>query len=159
MPTECSQLLATAFSLEELKSAPKCKDGTDRLHFNPKHPCAIYTRNTLQNFNWVLIHAFCLCQEYFCRYKREHFQIDFILWCGNNANKINFPKSGLENVPLAMPDKYKTEKEDYKCYQNYINGEKEYSRWPSVELIPFWFKDRSEKYVDKNFVNGSYIKR
>lgn len=160
MPTETAQILATCFSIQQLEKAPLRKDGMFRSHFNPNHPSCKYPRQSIGNFQWILNHGLQLCYEYKYRYKIDHFQLDFLKWCQSNIEISNIQKiDTLFDVPLAMPDKYKIFSEDYKCYRAYINGEKEYSRWPSIEKIPSWFKDRSEKYVDKNFVNGSYIKR
>lgn len=159
MPTETAQLIATCFSLKDLESAPKNKDGSNRKHFNPKHPSALYTRYSKDTFGWVLNHGIALCTEYSKRYKKQHFQEDFFKWVVQNQNKIAFVNTDFPSLFLAMPDEYKVSNHDYLCYQAYINGAKDYCFWPSVSDIPNWYKEKSEKYVDKNFINGQYIKR
>lgn len=161
MPTETSQLIATAFSLEQLSSTdcPKNKDGTNRKHFNPKHGSAIYTRNSFGNFLWVLYHGLALCEEYQVRYKKRHFNHDFLIWAQKNSGLIQFDKTEEEPIYLAMPDKYKTYPQDWMCYRAYINGEKTYSKWPSIDKIPSWFHSHTPEFVDKTFQNGQYTKR
>ena len=162
MPTESAQLLATAFPLSVLSQpdVPKNKDGTNRKHFNPKHGSARYTKNTRKNFEWVLNHGFALSREYHVRYKQEHFQLNFFNWVADNYTKyIYFENIDEEPVYLAMPDKYKVYPQDFMCYRSYIIHEKAYSRWPSVDKIPAWFPVKSSDFVDKNFVDGNYIKR
>lgn len=161
MPTETAQILASKFSLERLAESdcPRNKDGSTRRHFNPKHPSVKWAHQTKENFLWTLEHGKSLCSEYKKRYKVKHFQVEFFEWIGRNINQLSFQESGLKPLSLAMPEQYKVYSADYLCYQAYINGEKSFSRWPSIESIPDWWIDKSEKWVDKNFKNGEYIKR
>lgn len=161
MPTESSQLIATAFTLEQLASpdCPRNKDGSVRRHFNPKHGSAIYTRNSVGNFLWVLNHGLALCEEYQRRYNKRHFNHDFLIWAHRNSGSISFSNINEEPLYLAMPDKYKSYPQDWMCYRAYINGEKTYCKWPSIDKIPIWFHTRSNDYVDKTFINGIYAKR
>lgn len=161
MPTELAQILSSKFSLERLAEpdCPRNKNGSPRRHFNPKHPSVKWAHQTRENFIWALDHGVALCDEYFQRYKIRHFQVEFFEWVRQNLDNISFQEEGLTPIALAMPDQYKVHSKDYLCYQSYINGEKSFSRWPSVEMIPDWWFDKSEKWVDKNFKNGLYTKR
>ncbi len=84
MPTESAQLLSTAFSLARLAKSdcPRTKTGKFRTHFNPNHPCGIWTRKTYGNFNWLILHSYALLEEKYARYPNggRHFVHDFIDW-------------------------------------------------------------------------------
>ncbi len=46
------------------------------------HPCTIWARETEQNYEWLLNHAYAMCQEYTRRYGKVHKSIYAIEWCG-----------------------------------------------------------------------------
>jgi hypothetical protein len=91
MPTESGQLLATAFPLSRLaaEDCPRTKTGNPRSHFNPNHPCGVWTRKTYGNFNWLILHSYALLEEKYIRYPHggRHFAHDFIDWVDNNKRE------------------------------------------------------------------------
>ena len=98
MVLESTQMLCSAFD-------PIHKPPYKKAYYN--HPCTIWTRTSKANYNWLLIHAIALSNEYTRRYERSHKCKDVIKWCFYNINKIDFPKVGMTPFALAMPDKYK----------------------------------------------------
>lgn len=69
MILESAQLLWNVASLAGLESAYK------PTHVN--HPCAIWVRQTRQNYDWLLQHFHSLCIEYRQRYKKQHACVKF----------------------------------------------------------------------------------
>ena len=81
MALETAQLLCTAF--------PGGTAPYKLTHFN--HPCAIWCRESLKNYNWLIDHGIALCDEYQHRYGKTHKSKEVILWCKRNRKKVKFP--------------------------------------------------------------------
>ena len=163
MPTETAQLLTCVFSKEQLISrVPYKSDGTPYRHFNPKHPCSIWIKESYGNFIWALKHGVELCGLYQKLYKREHGTTMLLTWLAIHQGELLnlFKKTEMTPFAQAMPEKYKNE-DPHLAYRNYMVAEKShYAKWATVEQIPDWWPDKSpEKFVDKSFVNGIYTKR
>ena len=62
MVLETAQLLCAPF---EPGVAPY-----KRSHFN--HPSSIWTRSSLSNYHWLIVHGMALCDEYEYRYSKIH---------------------------------------------------------------------------------------
>ena len=102
------------------------------------HPCTIWARETIQNYEWLLSHAYAMCQEYTRRYGKVHKSIYAIEWCGKNYHKLCLPHTGLTPFAQAMPDEYKNNCA-ITAYQNYYNGEKSsFAKWRNGN-VPDWF--------------------
>ena len=99
MILESSQMLCSAYE-------PKYNPPYKRAFYN--HPCTIWARTSKANYNWLLIHAIALSNEYTYRYHKVHASKKVISWCFYNIDKIDFPKTGMTPFALAMPDQYKT---------------------------------------------------
>lgn len=128
------------------------------------HPSSIWARQSKENFEWLLLHAMALAEEYQYRYKRQHDSLKGIDWIANNYHKLSFDKKGLlpfarcfgefkTQLDLTIPDPVLAYREFYRL------DKVGFARWPDQESIPDWWFDKSEKWVDKNFKNGQYIKR
>lgn len=158
MPTESTQLLAFAFPEGETS----IKNNRKIPHY--RHPSAIWARQSLENFEWLLTHGMAQCEEYSRRYKRRHKAEDFIDWAAKNYKYVTFAETGL--TPFARcfgpfkSDLDTNEPDTIKAYCKYIYmDKKDFARWPSKKEIPEWWPEISDKYVDKSFINGVYSKR
>lgn len=129
MILESAQLLSTAH--HELDSPLK------ELCYRPthkNHPCAIWARTTLGNYNWLYEHFQALSDEYTRRYGkvhktwRERGEVLFV-----HPNKI--PYIPATQHPLCMPDQYKIyddvgDADVVGSYRNYYLNEKAYfAKW------------------------------
>jgi len=137
---ESSQMLANAFSLKDLKSAPKTIKGTFRKHSFLHHPCSKWVLESRKNFEWLLYLELELLEEYRFRFEKRHFIGDFILWITFNLDKIDLPNKKLTPFAQAMPEKYKN-KNPILAYHNYYLEEKlnKNNKWTS-RSIPKWIK-------------------
>lgn len=105
MIIEGCQMLANCYSLEKLKEAPLTANGTPRKYSYLHHPCSKWTKQSIENFNWLLEHTEELSNERNYRFDKTHFCNDFISWCKNN--KPDLPNAGLTEFAQAMPEEYK----------------------------------------------------
>lgn len=130
-------------------NAPKTKSGS--IGYRPthiNHPCAIWTRESLDNYLYLCQLGLDLCEEYTYRYKKTHTCEQHLIWLKNNPPPI--PKNGLTKMRLAMPDKYKTEEDDpVTCYRNfYIGDKKKFAKWLCRD-IPYWFDNSNQQLTLK----------
>lgn len=101
------------------------------------HPCSIWARQSMANYNWLLNLGLALCKEYSYRYGKTHKCEAVISWC--RSNTPNIPQNTLTEFPQAMPEQYKSESA-VTAYRNYYLGEKvSFCRWTKRD-IPEWFK-------------------
>ena len=129
MILESAQMLCAPF---EQGTAPY-----KRTHYN--HPCTKWIRESQANYEWLVSHAYALCDEYFYRYDKNHKSIHVIAWCANNSNKLSLDQElGLTPFAQAMPDEYKND-DAVQAYRDYYNGEKAYfAKW-KLTTTPAWF--------------------
>lgn len=158
MPLESGGLLLYAFP----NGGTPFDNNHERAHY--KHPASIFTRNSKDNFEWVLEHFKVQLDEYKIRYKREHDSAKYLGWIESNYHTINFPNTGM--TPFARcfgPFKNLLDREEpdtVKAYRRfYILDKINFARWPSIDKIPDFWVEKSARFVDKNFKNGIYTKR
>ena len=105
-----------------------------RAYYN--HPCTVWTRESKDNYSWLINHAYALCEEYTRRYSRQHKSEEVIRWC--DKNQLDLPETGLTPHTTCMPDKYKVDC-PVQSYRNYYNGEKaSFAKWKNSPT-PDWF--------------------
>jgi len=77
-----------------------------KTHAN--HPCAIWTRQSLANYEWLADLGWFLCKEYQYRYgeHKQHKTEWHIVWLREHA-PVGAPSIGITQIPLAMPVEYK----------------------------------------------------
>lgn len=102
------------------------------------HPCAIWVRQSEENYIWLhqlLTH--CLF-EYYDRYNREHKTSNILLDLFPSPE--NIPKGPLTEFPQAMPEECKVPDNAIKAYRNYYNMHKHtFAKWKNGN-IPYWYE-------------------
>lgn len=156
MPLETAGMLVFAFD-ENTTPIPNLRSNR---HY--KHPASIWARTSRENYEWLLLHGLFLSDEYKKCYKREHDSYKHIVWCSENINKIKFDSNKL--TPFArcfstFKQVLEPIKNPIEAYREFYKLDKPFARWPEVSKIPDWWPEKSEKWVDKNFVGGQYTKR
>ena len=106
------------------------------------HPCAIWCRESLSNYLWLVCHGLALCDEYSYRYGRVHKSRAVIEWCGINLPSI--VDTGLTRFRLCMPDEYKVTNV-VESYRAYYRGEKKYLLTYTKREPPEWLDDIAAK--------------
>lgn len=136
MPLEAAQLLCTthwvdtvlgfiprALDKHEREELRKAKTGNRLFPYLPameNHPCAIWARSSLDNYEWLFCYAAALGAEYTYRYGKIHKSTQVIL---ELPEPIKLERVGLTPFAQAMPDQYKHEN-PVTAYRNYYDGEK-----------------------------------
>jgi len=88
--------------------------GYKKTHLN--HPCAIWTRESLGNYQWLCQLGEALCAEYTFRYGKVHKTQSHLTWL--TANPPDLPKLGITEIRQAMPEEFKRPNpvEAYRAY-------------------------------------------
>jgi len=89
------------------------------------HPMTKWVTESKANFQWLALHAKALCEEYTSRYNKRHACEDLVDSIMHGSME-GYPDIGFTDVPLCMPDEFKTvefrnpvprEIEDMESYQ------------------------------------------
>lgn len=106
------------------------------------HPCTIWTRDSLENFNWLLDCTDELCKEFSKRWNHKHSIEKILEWM--RLNPIKLPSLGLRPFAQAMPICFKNEdsviayRQYYAFKPSYMKMEWRYTQkpdWLSEDLI------------------------
>lgn len=128
MVTEYAQLLSSAVRMSGIDAGYKL------THAN--HPCAIWVRESLDNWLWLKELATELNYEYMYRYDRaeNHKAFDVI----QSLPLPNIPSIGITEFKLAMPDDVRVT-DPIQSYRNYYNVHKQHiAKWTNRDM-PDWF--------------------
>ena len=151
MQIESAILLQHCFNDQILLTAPPTKKGPPRKagkgYFN--HPCAVWVRESKQNFEWLVEHTLEMFNERDRRWPQstQHFTKTFIEWCKDNINRTVYCKqtkltpfavainkdsvcrtqvAGFSNTPITEQ------------YQWYIKLDKPFATWSNCSK-PGWY--------------------
>ena len=118
MILETAQLLYTAHWILDPDNLPA--NAYRKTH--PNHPCAIWVRESVENYRWLSDLGLCLCREYTFRYGKSHKTKEHINWLSDNFP----PLPSVDRTPfrMAMPDEYKNA-DPVLAYHAYYLGAKE----------------------------------
>jgi len=134
MVLETAQLLCGAF--------PQGVAPYRRTHYT--HPCAIWTRQSIGNFRWLVEHGLALADEFEFRFKKSHKSRGVILWCAENEALAELPDRERTPFALAMPDEFKRV-DPVEAYRAYYRGAKaEIARWAKGRAQPSWWAPVAE---------------
>jgi hypothetical protein len=102
------------------------------------HPCTKWVRESARNYEWLLLHAYALCDEYTRRYDKVHKTQKVIEWC--DLNRPELPDTGMTQQPTCMPDYCKTDSvvESYRNY--YIKEKSKFAKWKDGN-VPEWYTE------------------
>ena len=111
-----------------------------KAHFN--HPSTIWTRQSIQHYNWLVEHGLEICKEFTLRYGKHHKTQDVLEWL--QANKPNLPDNEFVAPPLCMPDQYKKDNA-IDAYRNFYVKDKLAVKkldWKKIpEKKPLWVSE------------------
>ena len=131
MPIESVQLLSSALPPEV---AP-CK----YTHVN--HPCAVWVRQSLTNYKWLLVHAAAQFEEYTRRYGREHATEEKLYRCFDL--KPDIPDLGLTPFARAIKEPWKEQTagmDIVEAYRTFYVGDKaRFAKWQPRATTPAWW--------------------
>jgi hypothetical protein len=103
------------------------------------HPCAVWTRESTENYAWLYRLGVALCTQYSARYGREH------AYTARYRRELRVLPTSVPRVPATappqcMPDAYKGP-DAVQAYRRYYVAEKlRFARWAHNEE-PAWLDD------------------
>lgn len=109
-----------------------------RSYYN--HPCTIWVRLSIENYEWLLLHADGISKEYSFRFGKYHKCNKVLNWCVDNYKLLNLPSIGLTKFAMAMPDIYKNTNDPINAYRSYYKGTKgRFAKWTKGRSSPVWW--------------------
>lgn len=135
MILESTQLLYTA---QHLSNGPlEICPYTPYKIAHKNHPSAIWTRSSIDNYNWLCHLALAYCDEYKHRYgyDKVHSCEKHLVWLYNNPPPLSYER--FYEPPQCMPDRYKSD-DCIQAYRNYYIGEKLGFAVYTNREIPYW---------------------
>lgn len=106
-------------------------------HIN--HPSAVWVRQSIENYNWLVDHFFALCAEYTYRYGKVHkcYAMGFYL----QSPPMNLQKVDWTPMPSCMADEYKVNDNPIDNYKNYYKiAKSSLHSWKKREA-PEWINE------------------
>ena len=100
------------------------------------HPCTIWVRESLDNYEWLYCLSLALNDEYGYRYGKSHKSVDEVIL---KLPEIDLPRKGLTPFAQAMPDEYKNE-DAVVAYREYYNNDKKHILAYKHREVPSWVK-------------------
>ena len=166
MPLEAAQILSTALWVDQhLGFIPRALEKSERDYINVikkdiqhlpqearpispylpmmyNHPCTIWARSSLDNYEWTHCYANALGEEYTYRYGKIHKSVEVI-------NRLPLPQQmkrlGFTTFGLAMPDELKDYENPIQSYRDYYHLDKAtFSSWKYREKPPWWNEDYAD---------------
>ena len=136
MILEHAQLMCTAHHMQP-NTTMQYDIPYKQTHTN--HPCAVWVRQSLDNYRWLYSMSDYLNDEYKRRFNHDvnHKSFDVI----NNLPEPALNDVGITDRPRAMPDKYKIGNDivaSYRAY--YINDKYELLKYKNTEK-PSWLSE------------------
>jgi len=149
MILETAQLLSTAHRLldgeeyiEKVKNRNikrwKLPYPSDQMYLatHVNHPSAVWTRESIENYNWLFKHFTHLLEEYTYRYGKQHKCEKLVALL--QQPPLNIPVTGMTPIKCAMKEEFKVSNDPIKNYRNYYrHGKTHLFKWTKRE-VPRW---------------------
>lgn len=151
MILETAQLLSTAHrvldgvesidtSSGRKKKVYTLNDDRDTTFYNAthiNHPSAVWTRQSVENYNWLVDHLFALSDEYTFRYGRKHVTIEK-MGVPIASPPLNLKEWDWTPMPSCMDKQYIISDDPIVNYRNYYKyGKASMHNWKKREA-PEW---------------------
>ena len=106
------------------------------------HPCTIWARATLDNYEWLFGYALSLNEEYRYRYGKSHKSVHEVIL--NLPEPVSLPRDGLTDFAQAMPDELKGE-DAIVAYRKFYHKDKAtFASWKYRDKPPWWSEEEAE---------------
>lgn len=118
---------------------PLTQSGRPLLGGYRHHPCTQWCGNSRSNFQWAILHAIALAEEYRDRYGKEHSCSSGIEHMADMSTMI--PEGSMTPFAQAMPDKYRNTSAvvAYRNYYFYDKRENIQCQWNKSRQSPDWW--------------------
>lgn len=135
MCLESAQMLCSAY--KNYVGVPYISPPYKITHYN--HPCSVWTRESAENFDWLVSHGLAIADEFERTYGNMHKSRKVIQWAWTRKSQITFPTVGLTPFAQAMPEHYK-HPDAVIAYRTYYLEEKaSIAQWNHGRSKPNWW--------------------
>ncbi len=158
MPLEAAQMLCTnhwvdkylgyiprKLTSEEWAVLKEAKKNEERdfpyLPTMYNHPCTIWARTSLDNYEWLYCYALALNSEYGYRYGKSHKSVHSVIL--KLPDPLCLPRDGLTPFAQAMPDELKGQ-DAIAAYRRFYHKDKAtFASWKGREKPPWWIEEEA----------------
>jgi hypothetical protein len=152
MILETAQLLSTAHRILDgvesidtsgprKKKVYKLNDDRDLILYSAthiNHPSAVWTRQAVENYNWLVDHLFALSDEYTYRYGKQHATITK-LGVPIASPPLNLKEWDMTPMPSCMDEQYKIGEDPIANYRSYYVKGKSHLKKYTKRDVPYWW--------------------
>ena len=111
------------------------------------HPCTIWTRSSLDNYEWTWCYAHALAEEFRYRYGKEHKSFWQVI--NKLPDPVHIKRVGFTTFGLAMPEVLKNYDDPIQSYRDYYHLDKAtFARW-SHRPTPSWWDESLADYEQR----------
>ena len=104
-------------------------------HIN--HPSAVWCRQSVENYNWLVDHLFALSDEYTYRYGKRHATMEKLSYQVQSP-PFNLKEWDMTPMPSCMDEQYKIGNDPIANYRNYYRyGKASMHNWKKRQA-PEW---------------------
>lgn len=155
MIVESCQLLSTAHHVVDGKQIVRVSKNGRKFHTyettNPvaspnflrctmiNHPCTIWTRESMTNYQWLWVHTNELLHQYRARYNKDHTYTRLVKET-LSGSPHNLQNTSLTPFAQAMPDQYKRPDAVEAYRQYYIHEKSRFAKW-KLGNSPLWYTE------------------
>ena len=130
---------------EELKTLRERKKNEPRdfpyLPAMENHPCSIWSRTSLDNYEWLFCYALALDEEYGYRYAKCHKSVHSVAL--GLPEPLSIPRDGLTPFAQAMPDGLKSQ-DAIAAYRRFYHKDKAtFATWKYRSKPPWWIEEEA----------------
>ena len=105
------------------------------------HPCTIWARCSLDNYEWLFCYALALNDEYRYRYGKEHKSVHEVIL---HLPEYDIPSHGLTPFAQAMPDELKGE-DAVQAYRRFYHKDKAtFAEWKFRNKPTWWLEEAAD---------------
>lgn len=163
MPLEAAQMLCTThwidkfigyaprkLNKEELQTLREVKSIEPReypyLPTMHNHPCTIWARESLDNYEWLYCYALALNDEYGYRYGKSHKSVQEVVL--RLPDPVHLPRTGRTPFAMAMPDDLKSDNAIQSYRQFYHKDKAKFASW-KFRNKPEWWNEELADYENR----------
>lgn len=117
---------------------PKINNPVCYRQTHANHPSAVWVRESLTNYNWLIEYTEYMLKEYTYRYNKIHKIESSGILEYLKSNPPNIPDIGFTPFALAMPNEYKSDNPVLSYRMYYIKNKNHLAKWKN-RLIPYWY--------------------
>lgn len=109
-----------------------------KSHYN--HPVSVWTRESKDNYIWLIEHTRAIIREFQIRNQKLHKSQTVFEWVVDNYNSLKFPKTSLTDFRQCMPEEYQVPGDPVQAYRNYyIKDKVRFATWNRGVSAPYWW--------------------